>query len=245
MTADIYTVALPLAGAFQASNALVAAGWPSDWEKMPAKVFAALADLKGAPGRLGKGRLRRNRARRSMSTTPTRPDCAGESADALRPHTTGKLHRDLRLRRRPRQRQASADGRGGGEACRPSSSSPTTIRAARTPPPSARKPSAGCPGCARNRRPRRSDPRRHRGAEERRRSGHRRQRPRKRADRRQRRPSFLRPRRSVKAAISLGGRAAERSMSALWTSAEAQSATLGHAIPRLRGERSFDRHPHA
>ena len=46
---------------------------PSASAKSRAEVFAALANLKGAPGRLEKVALRRNRARRSMSITPTRP----------------------------------------------------------------------------------------------------------------------------------------------------------------------------
>jgi UDP-N-acetylmuramoyl-L-alanyl-D-glutamate--2,6-diaminopimelate ligase len=47
-----YDVELPLAGAFQAANALVAAGLAIASGSAPARVFAALARLKGAPGRL-------------------------------------------------------------------------------------------------------------------------------------------------------------------------------------------------
>ena len=67
-----YSVALPLAGAFQASNALVAAGLAIGLGDDAGKVFAALEHLKGAPGPAGEGRLRRLAARRSMSITPTR-----------------------------------------------------------------------------------------------------------------------------------------------------------------------------
>ncbi|RTL79530.1 MAG: UDP-N-acetylmuramoyl-L-alanyl-D-glutamate--2,6-diaminopimelate ligase [Hyphomicrobiales bacterium] len=49
---ETYHVELPLAGAFQTSNALVAAGLAIAAGDAPARVFAALADLKGAPGRL-------------------------------------------------------------------------------------------------------------------------------------------------------------------------------------------------
>jgi len=47
-----HSVELPLAGAFQTSNALVAAGLAIAVGDDPAQVFAALNDLKGAPGRL-------------------------------------------------------------------------------------------------------------------------------------------------------------------------------------------------
>ncbi|PPD46236.1 MAG: UDP-N-acetylmuramoyl-L-alanyl-D-glutamate--2,6-diaminopimelate ligase [Methylocystis sp.] len=47
-----YAVELPLAGAFQTSNALVAAGLAIAAGDDPARVFAALGDLEGAPGRL-------------------------------------------------------------------------------------------------------------------------------------------------------------------------------------------------
>lgn len=47
-----YEVNLPLAGAFQVSNALVAAGLAIASGDDPRRVFAALEDLKGAPGRL-------------------------------------------------------------------------------------------------------------------------------------------------------------------------------------------------
>jgi UDP-N-acetylmuramoyl-L-alanyl-D-glutamate--2,6-diaminopimelate ligase len=47
-----YEVELPLAGAFQSSNALVAAGLAIAAGAAPAAVFAALAKLQGAPGRL-------------------------------------------------------------------------------------------------------------------------------------------------------------------------------------------------
>ncbi|MDE2357522.1 MAG: UDP-N-acetylmuramoyl-L-alanyl-D-glutamate--2,6-diaminopimelate ligase, partial [Alphaproteobacteria bacterium] len=47
-----YDVDLPLAGAFQASNALVAAGLCIAAGEAPEAVFAALANLEGAPGRL-------------------------------------------------------------------------------------------------------------------------------------------------------------------------------------------------
>ncbi len=47
-----FVVPLPLAGAFQVSNALVAAGLCIATGSEPAAVFSALAHLEGAPGRL-------------------------------------------------------------------------------------------------------------------------------------------------------------------------------------------------
>jgi UDP-N-acetylmuramoyl-L-alanyl-D-glutamate--2,6-diaminopimelate ligase len=52
MTGAESAVELPLAGAFQTSNALVAAGLAIATGDAPAKVFVALEQLKGAPGRL-------------------------------------------------------------------------------------------------------------------------------------------------------------------------------------------------
>ncbi|WP_400767316.1 UDP-N-acetylmuramoyl-L-alanyl-D-glutamate--2,6-diaminopimelate ligase [Methylosinus sporium] len=49
---ETFAVALPLAGAFQISNALVAAGMAIACGEAPAQVFAALETLRGAPGRL-------------------------------------------------------------------------------------------------------------------------------------------------------------------------------------------------
>ena len=47
-----YEIDLPLAGAFQTSNALVAAGLAIACGGAPSQIFAALAHLEGAPGRL-------------------------------------------------------------------------------------------------------------------------------------------------------------------------------------------------
>ncbi|MBU3889249.1 UDP-N-acetylmuramoyl-L-alanyl-D-glutamate--2,6-diaminopimelate ligase [Methylosinus sporium] len=49
---ETFAVALPLAGAFQISNALVAAGMAIACGAAPAQVFGALETLRGAPGRL-------------------------------------------------------------------------------------------------------------------------------------------------------------------------------------------------
>jgi UDP-N-acetylmuramoyl-L-alanyl-D-glutamate--2,6-diaminopimelate ligase len=86
-----YTVALPLAGAFQASNALVAAGLAIGLGEDAAKVFAALAHLKGAPGRMEKVAFAASGAPVYVDYAHT-PDSLEKVLQALRPHTKGKLH---------------------------------------------------------------------------------------------------------------------------------------------------------
>jgi UDP-N-acetylmuramoyl-L-alanyl-D-glutamate--2,6-diaminopimelate ligase len=85
-----YDVTLPLAGAFQASNALVAAGLAISLGEDAIKTFAALASLKGAPGRMEKVAF-------APSGAPIYVDYAHSTdslekvLEALRPHTAGKL----------------------------------------------------------------------------------------------------------------------------------------------------------
>ncbi len=85
-----YTVALPLAGAFQASNALVAAGLAIGLGEDPAAVFGALAGLKGAPGRLEKVAVAASGAPIFVDYAHT-PDALDTVLLALRPHTMRKL----------------------------------------------------------------------------------------------------------------------------------------------------------
>lgn len=86
-----YSVSLPLAGDFQAANALVAAGLVIGLGGDPAKVFTALEHLKGAPGRLEKVAY-------AASGAPVYVDYAHTDASlaqvlaAVRPHVSGKLH---------------------------------------------------------------------------------------------------------------------------------------------------------
>ncbi len=85
-----YDFRLPLAGAFQASNALIAAGLVLATGGDKAGVFEALKVLRGAAGRLEK-----------VGTTPAQvpiyvdyahtPDALETVLKALRPHTAGKL----------------------------------------------------------------------------------------------------------------------------------------------------------
>ncbi len=84
------TVDLPLAGGFQASNALVAAGLAIGAGIAPALAIAALGGLEGAPGRLEK-----------VGVTPSggavfvdyahKPDALDQALAALRPMTRGRL----------------------------------------------------------------------------------------------------------------------------------------------------------
>jgi len=86
-----YDVLLPLAGAFQASNALVAAGLAIGLGEDAAKVFAALGTLKGAPGRMEKVAFAASGAPIYVDYAHT-PDSLEKVLQALRPHTSHKLH---------------------------------------------------------------------------------------------------------------------------------------------------------
>jgi UDP-N-acetylmuramoyl-L-alanyl-D-glutamate--2,6-diaminopimelate ligase len=86
-----YHVLLPLAGAFQASNALVAAGLAIGLGEDAGKVIAALGGLKGAPGRMEKVAFAANGAAIYVDYAHT-PDSLEKLLQALRPHTRNKLH---------------------------------------------------------------------------------------------------------------------------------------------------------
>ena len=85
-----FDVDLPLAGAFQASNALIAAGLVLGLGADAGDVFGALERLRGAPGRLEK-------VARAPSGAPVyvdyahTPDALETILKALRPHTQRKL----------------------------------------------------------------------------------------------------------------------------------------------------------
>jgi UDP-N-acetylmuramoyl-L-alanyl-D-glutamate--2,6-diaminopimelate ligase len=85
-----YRVALPLAGAFQASNALVAAGLAIGLGESADGVLAALEHLKGAPGRLEKVAVAVGGAPVFVDYAHT-PDGLENVLAALRPHTARKL----------------------------------------------------------------------------------------------------------------------------------------------------------
>jgi UDP-N-acetylmuramoyl-L-alanyl-D-glutamate--2,6-diaminopimelate ligase len=86
-----YNVRLPLAGAFQASNALVAAGLAIGLGEDAARVFDALNRLKGAPGRMEKVAFAASGAPIYVDYAHT-PDSLEKVLQALRPHTGNKLH---------------------------------------------------------------------------------------------------------------------------------------------------------
>jgi len=85
-----YRVALPLAGAFQASNVLVAAGMAIGLGEPVDGVMAALGHLKGAPGRLEKVAVAASGAPIYVDYAHT-PDALENVLAALRPHTARKL----------------------------------------------------------------------------------------------------------------------------------------------------------
>lgn len=85
-----YTIDLPLAGGFQASNALVAAGLVIGLGADAADVLGALQSIKGAPGRLEKVAQAPSGAPIYVDYAHT-PDAVETVLQALRPHTSGKL----------------------------------------------------------------------------------------------------------------------------------------------------------
>jgi UDP-N-acetylmuramoyl-L-alanyl-D-glutamate--2,6-diaminopimelate ligase len=86
-----FEIALPLAGDFQASNALVAAGLAIGLGDAADMVFAALANLKGAAGRLEKVAYAKSGAPLYVDYAHT-PDALETVLKAIRPHVTGRLH---------------------------------------------------------------------------------------------------------------------------------------------------------
>jgi UDP-N-acetylmuramoyl-L-alanyl-D-glutamate--2,6-diaminopimelate ligase len=87
---NTYTVTLPFAGAFQVSNALVTAAFAIGLGEDARAVFAALAGLKGAPGRLEKVACAKSGAPVYVDYAHT-PDALENILTALRPHTKGRL----------------------------------------------------------------------------------------------------------------------------------------------------------
>ena len=85
-----YSVRLPLAGAFQASNALVAAGLCIAAGERPDDVIAALAYLKGAPGRLQWIGRTADGGEAYVDYAHT-PDGLETVLKAVRPHARGRV----------------------------------------------------------------------------------------------------------------------------------------------------------
>ena len=89
-----YSVHLPLAGTFQAMNALCSLGLAlatMNENENAADYVAALSTLKGAPGRLEFVGKRKNGASVYVDYAHT-PDALETILNALRPHTTKRLH---------------------------------------------------------------------------------------------------------------------------------------------------------
>jgi len=84
-----YTPLLPLAGSFQASNAVVAAGLCLVTGSEPDAVFAALGRLNGAPGRLEL--VGRHQGAPIVVDYAHKPDALDKALRALRPFVHGKL----------------------------------------------------------------------------------------------------------------------------------------------------------
>lgn len=85
-----FTIALPLAGDFQATNALVAAGLVIASGGEPKVVFSALEHLEGVPGRLELAGRLDNGAAVYVDYAHT-PDALSHALTALRAHADGKL----------------------------------------------------------------------------------------------------------------------------------------------------------
>jgi UDP-N-acetylmuramoyl-L-alanyl-D-glutamate--2,6-diaminopimelate ligase len=84
-----YKIRLPLPGAFQVENALVAAGLAIATGSDPAATFAALAHLKGAKGRLEF--VGENSGAPIFVDYAHKPDALAKALEALRPYVTGRL----------------------------------------------------------------------------------------------------------------------------------------------------------
>jgi UDP-N-acetylmuramoyl-L-alanyl-D-glutamate--2,6-diaminopimelate ligase len=84
-----YRLRLPLVGDFQIENALLAAGLVIATGGEPAATFAALAQLKGAKGRLEL--VGEKNGASIFVDYAHKPDALAKALDALRPYATGRL----------------------------------------------------------------------------------------------------------------------------------------------------------
>jgi len=84
-----YAVHLPLVGAFQVENALVAAGLAIATGGEPAACFAALEHLEGAKGRLERVGVANGAP--IFIDYAHKPDALAKAIEALRPYVTGRL----------------------------------------------------------------------------------------------------------------------------------------------------------
>jgi len=86
---NTYAIRLPLVGAFQIENALVAAGLAIATGSEPAAVFAALAQLRGARGRLDLAGEKNGAP--IFVDYAHKPDALAKALEALRPYASGRL----------------------------------------------------------------------------------------------------------------------------------------------------------
>jgi UDP-N-acetylmuramoyl-L-alanyl-D-glutamate--2,6-diaminopimelate ligase len=86
---NVYKVRLPLPGAFQVENAMVAAGLCIATGSEPAAVFAALGGLQGAKGRLEL--VGESDGAPIFVDYAHKPDALAKALEALRPYVTGRL----------------------------------------------------------------------------------------------------------------------------------------------------------
>ncbi len=84
-----HSVRLPLAGSFQVENALIAAGLAIATGSEPVAAFAALAQIKGAKGRLEL--VGNNRGAPIFVDYAHKPDALAKALEALRPYATNRL----------------------------------------------------------------------------------------------------------------------------------------------------------
>ena len=84
------TVKLPLIGAYQAANALVAAGLALATGSDPARVFDALGRVQPVRGRMERAAIAANGAPVYVDYAHT-PDALGAAIAALKPHAAGRL----------------------------------------------------------------------------------------------------------------------------------------------------------
>ena len=87
---EIYEVRVPLAGDFQISNALVAAGFAISTGVRPSVAFEALGKLKGAPGRLELVGKAKNGALAYVDYAH-KPDALANVLASVRPFTSGRI----------------------------------------------------------------------------------------------------------------------------------------------------------
>ena len=130
-----HKVELPLIGAYQAANALIAAGLVVATGGELVATLSTRSRLEPVRGRLERAALSKAGAPIYVDYAHT-PDAIRAAIEALRPHVKDQLHHRFRRRRRPRRGKRPEMG-AVAAAMADAVMSPTTIRARRSRPPSA------------------------------------------------------------------------------------------------------------